>query len=192
MKKIILNLIILIGISSLITGCLSAPYQQEYISAQLKPDLKKVNKNICINETSKKEIISVEKYEIDFHVKETNKNVAINYFNQYFLNVNKQNEECFLTVDTKINNIDSKFISLDGMNAIFELTVEINKNNINLVDMTTKEDYSSETIIMLPFMVFLGGNAPYKTANEAFHKGLLDVYETKVEKLLLKALEENK
>ena len=191
MKKIILNFIGLIGISLLMTGCLTAPYKYEYISGQLKPDLKKVNKNICINELSEKNVITVEKYGIDFYVKEINKNVSQKYFEQYFIDVNQKNKECFLTINTKIEKINTKFISLDGMNAEFRLDVKIYEKENELVKINTDEEYSSEVLIMIPLAVFLGGSAPYKTANEVFHKGLLDVYETKIEELLLKALKKN-
>lgn len=189
MKKNILNLIGLIGITFLMSGCLTAPYKYEYISGQIKPDLKKVNKNICINELSEKNVITTKKHNIDFHVKETNKNVSQKYFEQYFSNVNQKDKECFLTVNTRINQIDSEMISLDGMNAKFQIEVNIeNNNNKNLINFKENEVYSSDVFITF---ALLGLSAPYKTANEAFHKGLLDVYETKISKLLLKALEEN-
>lgn len=183
----------LIVIAILNTGCLSAQYNQDYISKNIKPELKKVDKNICINETSSIDIMNGQVEDnvgnaVDYHIKDINKNVAIKYFKQYFNNVNESSKECFITINTSIPYIDGKMISPDGMDATFELEIEVMKDNKLIDTFSTKETYSSDVFITF---ALLGLSAPYKTSNEAFHKGLLDIYETKFELNLLKALKEN-
>lgn len=188
------NLIKLIAISIVglfvLTGCTaSATYNQNYISKNIKTKLPKVEKNICISDMSNPKKTKAYRGQIEFTTGETNINVLKNYLSQYFNSVKLNNsKDCYISISSQVSNLKASFTNLDGMDADFDLNIVVTKNKRIILNKNYHGYKDSQVMIALGI---IGLSAPYKTANEAFHKELLELYENEVEKDLLTSLREN-
>ncbi len=191
MKNLIKLIIVSLFSLFILSGCtLKANYSMDYISKNIKQDLPKVEKTVCIEETTVPKTSKTYRGQILFTTSLTNQEVLNNYLKQYFAKVSYKNDNsCYLYIQSSVENLESTFTNLDGMDAKFDLNVSVFKQGKNILQKTYHGYKDSQVMIALGI---IGLSAPYKTANEAFHKELLELYENEVEKDFLKAIRENK
>lgn len=191
--KTFLKTIILTSSLFLLTGCSQkVEFSQNYIEANVKKDLKKVNTEEV--DIKKNENLYLKKHPngfrgsattLDINLGSLNENILREFSAQYFNEVSVvPGLTDNLYIESKFYNYEYAYVLSDGNEV--EVFVEMKVFYKNRLILEKKYNIKNDiTALTLNFTI-----APL--VEENFHKTLLKLYETKFKPDLLRALENNK
>ena len=199
MKKIILNICLLLFTSFLFSGCVSIytvnnTYGKEFINYDLKTIIEKSEKKVNIIHTDSESKIEPSGFVGTAYAnhfdKDFNSNILKVFFEQYFKDVaisnefNKENDINF-QAKFKLNNYNYNYGLMVNLDA--NISIKAYYKNKLILEKEYKIKESSDTK-----MIFGWSNSQIpELYKEVMHKTFLKIYEKHIKPDLLKALEEN-
>jgi len=194
------NLLTIALVAIFMTGCLSTPvpYKKESITSNLKNDLVKVKNSsvtvICPDSRLAKKPTSVTggATTLDIDTGTINREVAKEFFKQYFNNVNISKKETNipsgLVIKSYIIDYEYAYGYTESTDFIIKLHVDAFYNNEKLFSKDYKREGDNKILLSLRSSFLLIAVDLKPKAMELFHKLLLEIYEENVKQDLIKSL----
>lgn len=194
------NLLAIALIAIFMTGCLSTPvpYKKDSITSNLKNDLVKVKDSkvivICPDSRLEKKPTSVTggATKLDIDTGTINREIAKEFFKQYFKNVEVRNIDKNisngLVIKSFVTDYEYAYGYTESTDFIINLHVDAFYNGKKLFSKDYKREGDNKILLSLKSLVTLVTIDLKPNAMELFHKLLLEIYEEEVKQDLINSL----